>query len=176
MTTALEKEFQDAQDLAKAWHPDATLYTHTVSFPASLARSQSKRVYVFSSVTTQSDWWTVTVNEQTGQRVRAQIPKEDYLVPTLPAVPLEYWKVNSLQALQIADAGGGKAFREKNPGTEITANLTRQGPNGWLWWVVNYRGLGSETLSIRIQPASGEIYNEDGKPVTTPTPAETSAQ
>lgn len=112
------------------------------------------------------------MNEQTGERIRALIPKEDYLGATLPPTPVEFWKINSLQALQIADAGGGQAFREQNPGAEITASLTRQGPNDWLWWVVTYRGLNNQTTSVRIQPATGEIYDESGQPVTTEESAE----
>lgn len=163
ITDGLDREFQDAEELAKNWKSDAVLYAHTVSFPSNLARGESKRVYVFGSPTTLSDWWTVTVNEQTGERIRAQIPKEDYLGAALPPAPVEFWKINSLQALQIADAAGGKTFRTENPGAEITASLTRQGPNDWLWWVVTYRGLNNKTTSVRIQPATGELYDESGQ-------------
>lgn len=169
ISDSLTKEFQDAQALAKTWRSDATLYAHTVNFPSSLARGESKRVYVFGSITALSDWWTVTVNEQTGERVRALIPREDYLGPTLPTVPLEFWAINSIQSLQIADEAGGKDFREENPGAEMTATLMRKGPNDWLWWTVDYRGLNNQVKTVRIHPMSGAVYDENGQPVAAPT-------
>lgn len=176
LTSALTQEFRDAQALALAWRSDAVLVAHTVQFPPTLARGKAKRVYVFGSPTQTAEWWTVTINETTAERVRALIPREDYLEPTLPPAPLEFWKLNSVEALQKADVAGGQAFRQANPGAEATATLMQKGPNNWLWWVVTYRGASGDPLSVRIHPKSGELYGEDGRPITSPSPTATETE
>ncbi|MBI4175455.1 hypothetical protein HY523_02455 [Candidatus Berkelbacteria bacterium] len=163
LTPELVAEFQTAAGLAKSWRSDAALVAASVSWPPTLQTGRAQRVYVFGSATVPADWWLVTFNEQTGERVRSLVPKEDYLGAALPTVPLEFWKLNAVEALQRAEAAGGGAFREKNPGAEVTASLARRGPNGWLWWVVSYRGLNDETATYRIHPSTGELYTDDGE-------------
>lgn len=176
VSTALLDEFNQVRTLAQTWRSDAQFYALTVSWPSNLARGRARRVYVFASPIDPNNWWTVAVNEQTEERMRSLIPREDYLEPMLEPIPMDFWKLNEIQAIQAAEANGGKAFREANPGAEVSATLARRGPNNWLWWVVRYRGLDDKDLIVRIHPGSGEIYNEQGEPVnSTPTVTETSS-
>lgn len=172
LTETLAQEFEMAQNLATAWRSDAEPVAVTVTWPPNLARGRAKRVYVFGSPTETATWWTVAMHEQTGERVRSLIPKEDYLGPNVAPIARKYWQVNAVQALQIADGEGGKQFRQEHPGAQVSASLITQGPKGWLWWIVSYRGEDNQTLQVRIDPATGDVYNENGDLVRPlePTP------
>ncbi len=179
-TADLVTEYQDTAAAAKEWHPDAELYTVTVAWPPSLLTGKAKRVYVFGSAAERDHWWTLAINEETKEHIRALVAKSDYLGYELTPIPLAYWKVNAIEALQIADTHGGKEFREANPGSELTASLAAIGPNDWLWWVVNYRGEQTAEKHIRIHPGTGQVYTEAGQPVgasadqLSPTPTASS--
>ena len=165
----LVTEFNQVEESAKAWRADAQFYAMTASWPANLVLGRAKRVYIFGSPSLPTLWWTVALNEQTNERIRALIPKEDYLGTGLPAMARQYWKINILEALQIAEKNGGTAFRTTYPGAEITSTLAHQGPLSWLWWVVTYRADTGQELTIRIHPSSGEIYTEQGVLATSVT-------
>ena len=170
-------EFNQVEELAKSWKPDAQFYGLTASWPTTLAQARGKRVYIFGSPSNPTVWWTVALNEQTNERIRSIIPKEDYLGTDLVPVAQQFWKLNALEALQIAEKAGGTTFRQNNPGAEVTSTLAHRGPKGWLWWVVTYRADNNRELLVRIHPSSGEIYTEDGEPMNTatPTPSATSS-
>lgn len=170
---SLVSEFQQISDLARSWKSDAQLYAVTASWPTNLAPGRGKRVYIFGSTSLPTQWWTVALNEQSNERIRALIPKEDYLGADLPVMAQQYWKINVLEALQIAEKSGGIDWRTTHPGAEITSTLAHQGPLGWLWWIVTYRGDDGQELIIRIHPSTGEVYTEAGVPAASPTPATT---
>lgn len=164
-TADLVTEYQQALAAAQQWHSDAQLYAMTVEWPPSLLPGNAKRVYVFGSAADHDQWWTLAVNEQTKDHIRSLVSKSDYLGYQLTPVNVSYWKINAVQALQIADTNGGKDFRQANPGSEITASLAEIGPNGWLWWTVNYRGESGAEKHILIHPTTGVVYDSTGQPV-----------
>lgn len=166
---SLISELAQVEELARAWRPDAQFYATTVSWPADLSLGRARRVYIFGSASVPTDWWTMAVNEQTNERMRALIPKEDYLGVHLPPMARQYWKIDALTALQTAEKAGGTAFRAAHPSADVTGTLAHLGPRGWLWWGITYRGAGEEELSVRIHPASGEVYNEQGELITSKT-------
>lgn len=164
-TADLIAEYQQALASARQWHADAKLYAVTVEWPPTLLTGLAKRVYVFGSAADHDQWWTLAINEQTKEHIRSYVPKSDYLGYELQPVSLAYWKINAVQALQIADANGGKDFRAANPGSEITESLAAIGPKGWLWWTVNYRGENNAEKHVIIHPSTGVVYDTDGDPV-----------
>ena len=191
ITTALPTEAQASLDIhlaqakaaASAWKTDATLSYVSVELPASLAPDNGNEVYVFGSAEDASSWWTYSISQATGKFVRALIPKDDYLGTGLIPVNEKYWKMNYVEAFQLADKNGGSAFRQTNPGTRVSVFLSQREPKGWLWWTVEYKAPSSQTFTLLVNPNLGDVTDENGTPVsgaatydtTTATPSSSSS-
>jgi len=146
-----------------------------VELPADLAPNTGREVYVFGSAANIDNWYTYSVAEDTGKFVRAIIPKEDYLGRNLDPINFDFWTMNYVQALQLAEANGGADFQTNNSGTTITAYLSERAPKNWLWWTIEYTAPSSETFSLLINPFQGNVVDESGNEVAPaggqPTPA-----
>ncbi|MBI4185520.1 hypothetical protein HY524_00535 [Candidatus Berkelbacteria bacterium] len=163
-----------ATNAAHAWQSDAVLTYVSVELPATLAPDSGNEVYVFGSAADNTNWWTYSIAQDTGKFVRALIPREDYLGATLDPVNTNYWNMNYVEALQLAESNGGADFRSKNASTRVTIFLSQRAPRGWLWWTVEYTAASGEQLTLLVNPNRGEVVNEAGDEVapakaTTPS-------
>lgn len=180
--TTLETHLNLARNAVQAWHPDAALTYVSIELPASLALDSGNEVYVFGSAQDTGNWWTYSLSQETGKFVRAIIPKEDFLGAELTPVNLEYWKMNHVEALQLAEDNGGNDFRLANTGTRVTLFLSQRAPRGWLWWSVEYKAPSGESFTLLVNPNRGEVVDENGNELSPSTesaedatgPAETS--
>lgn len=151
-----------SQTKAKAWKSDAALYAVNIKLPRDLAVNQAVETFVYGSSQDTANWWTYAVSESSGNFVRAIVPKEDYLTSVTKPIDMNYWKINYLEALQIAQNNGGQDFLTNNPSATITETLDNSQPKGWLWWLVEYKGT-SGNLSVRINANDKTVVNESGE-------------
>ena len=91
-------------------------------------------------------------------RLSAQIGLEIGNQPIQPAA----WTVDSPEAVAIAEAGAGSAFRQIYPDAEIIAYLEARpaGPNGAVqtyWDFTYFTSARSEAMSVAIDAASGQF-------------------
>lgn len=163
----LDQNLTKAKAAAIAWQADATLHYASVDLPASLAPQSGNEVYVFGSAQDGTNWWTYSLSQSTGKFVRALIPKEDYLGTNLIPVNEKYWKMNYIEALQLADQNGGATFRSTNQGTRVTTFLSHREPKGWLWWTVEYKAPSGQLLTLLVNPNLGEVVDETGAAIST---------
>jgi len=113
--------------------------------------------YVFDSPSVPNLHFTFTISQKSKQFIRAAIPTEDYLGSGLLPIDKQYWKLNYVSALQIAEKEGGKDFRDRYLYWTVELNLKRGEPKNWLYWDVKYQERGGDSLSVRINPYTGEV-------------------
>lgn len=159
-------DLNTAKEKALEWQEDAALYHLAVKLPADLSTGNATETFTFGSDKDKANWWTISISQKSNKYIRALIPKEDYLGADLTPAKLDYLNTNYVQAFQLAETNGGKAFRQKNASTTITMNLSNSQPKGWLWWVAEYKAPDGETLNIRIDPNLGQVVDEQGNPVS----------
>ncbi len=159
---------------AKAWHADAVVSYVSVTLGTSLAPQTGNEVYVFGSASDLDNWFTYSYAEAKNKSVRAIIPKADYLGDKLTPINVDYWSMNFVQALQLAEQNGGATFRTANPNPQITVYLSNRTPRGWLWWTVQYDTAAGQSLSLLINPFLGGVVDEQGTQLVPDRAASTS--
>lgn len=156
----LDSQIQENLNLATSkalgWRSDAALVYVQYKI-TSLMPGEGMETYVYDSPSVKDVHYTVTISQKSKNYIRAIIPTEDYLGSGLLAIDFKYWKTNFDSALQIAEKEGGKDFREKNLDWTIELNLKRGEPKNWLYWIVEYKTKEGESLTVQINPYSGEV-------------------
>lgn len=185
----LAPEFQALYDAtsqkAKTWKADAQLVHYSIKLPFNFAVDQATEVFTFGSSTDAYNWWTLTYSHKTKKSVRALIPKEDYLGSGYSPVPTQFWKIQYIDAIQLAESHGGEQFRRDHVQGDVTISLAVGQPKNYLWWTSEYRSATSEPYRILVNPADKTVYSESGEqlspasnaaPVATSTPLSTTSQ
>ncbi len=171
LTTNLNR----ATNAAQVWHDDAVLTYVSVDIPASLAPASGNEVYVFGSASDPLNWWTYSIAQESDKFVRAIIPKEDYLGADVVPVNTQYWQMNYVEALQLAETNGGSSFRSSHEGTRVTTFLSQRSPRGWLWWSVEYTAPSGDVFTLLVNPFRGEVVDETGNELAPPKGSTTSS-
>lgn len=153
---------------AKLWEDDAVLHYVSVELPSDLSVTNATDTYVFGSAKDASDWWTYSFAEKTSKSVRAIIPKEDYLGSAITPINTSFWKMNYVEAFQLADANGGADFRTQHTDAKVTLFLSTRDPNQWLWWTAEYKTPAGDLLTLLVNPNRGEVVDSTGKQVAAP--------
>lgn len=171
----LNAHLSQATAAAKLWKADAVVSYVSVEPPTSLVPNLANEVYVFGSASDLDNWFTYSYAEATEKFVRAIIPKTDYLGSSINPIDTSFWKMNYVEAFQLAEKNGGSTFRQSNPNTKVTMFLSQRAPRGWLWWSIQYTPLSGQALTLLVNPFRGEVVDETGKQLapakgTTPTP------
>lgn len=154
-----------ADEKVKAWQADAELYHVSAKLPPNIALGQATEVYSYGSKNDVYNWWTLNWSGKSGKSVRALIPKEDYLGSELKPIPRQFWKLDYIEAIQLADAAGGADYRARNGDSQIAASLAVGEPKGYLWWTVEYQSSTSDAWRILINPATKELFDQQGEPI-----------
>lgn len=148
-----------ATSFAQKWQTNAVLVYLSIKL-ASTTPNEGTEIYIFDAPEEPNNHFTFTLSQESKKYIRAVIPKEDYLGSDLKPVAFKYWQTNWLEAFQIAEKNGGKEFREGHLDVEVALNLFHTEPNGWLYWVIEYKTKEGDTLSIKINPYNKEIVKE----------------
>lgn len=160
----LKESLEFAQRKAEGWQSNAKLTAVQVEIPASLKKEFASLRYVYSSPASPYYYWTIAISSDNQNYVRALIPKEDYISMDLRVVLSQYWKLNYVEALQLADQNGGETWRKENKLGKIKMTLNHGQPSGYLYWNIEYSAINDQgqrtpekDLKIKINAYTGEI-------------------
>lgn len=152
----VKKEYAEANKKALEADKKNVLGAIVVELPGDLKPNSGNDRYAFTSPTNTTNNWVITFSQQTGNYLRSNIYKDDYL-GNLQAIDTTLWKFNYVTALQIADKNGGSDWRANNTLKGVTLTLKHGLPNNWLLWTVEYTSTTGSTLDIKIDANSGKI-------------------
>lgn len=172
-SASFDANYKLAQDKAKIWKSDAELVYVSVKLPISLEVGNTTTSFTFGSKSDADNWWNISISEKTGKYIRAIIPKADYLGTAQKTVDTSFWKINYLEAFQIAEKNGGQAFRQANQDVEATVTLAKSDPKGWTWWLVEYKTPTGSITKVRINPGDKSVVDDTGNVVSTSTNSNT---
>lgn len=150
-----KKEYALASTKAKEANPNNQLAAIEVDLPATLALNSGTDRYIFVSDKDKINNWTIAMSLDTGNYIRAIIPKDDYM-GNPQVMDTNLWKFNYVTALQIAEKNGGKTWRENTDLQGITLIMKHTDPNNFLTWSITYQGLNS-SFFIKIDANSGKV-------------------
>ncbi len=159
LDAAFTADFALAKQKVEAWQTNAELSYLSIKLPANLALDAATEVFVYGSANDAYNWWTFNISQNTAKAVRAIIPKEDYLGTIVQPIPMQFWKINYVQALQLAEVNGGADWRLTHPDATVTINLAVGQPKNYLWWSVEYESTTSQPYKILINAATKEVVN-----------------
>ena len=155
----IKNEYAAAAAKSLEANPKLQLAAISVEIPPALGLKSANTRYIFVSDKDAINNWTITFASDTGNFIRAIIPKDDYMGnPTVMDTKL--WKFNYVTALQITEKDGGLAWRENNELKGITLTLKHGDPNNWLTWTINYQGANS-SFTRKIDANSGKIVESN---------------
>jgi len=160
----MRNNYNTARQKAILWLGDAVPYSTSAKITPTLDWQDVIEVYTYGSKVQAAYWWTISISVRSKNYVRAIIPKEDYLGSNLQPIMLQYWKLNYIEAFQIAEKNGGKEWREKqkNNNYQITATLAMGDPKNYLYFTVDYqKSDGSDEKSVQINAFNGEIVEQE---------------
>ena len=159
---SISKYLDLAKTKAREWKNDAALMRITINLPVTLIPGEASESYIFVTSQEKSYWFVISIAESSGKFLRSLISKEDYLGANLQPINENYWKINYLEAFQIAEKSGGKDFRTKNQYSQVSLYLSTEEPKGWLWWVAEYTNQAKEVTKFRINPYDKSVVDENG--------------
>ena len=149
--------YPTAEGLARAWQPDAQLVSVTATWrgtAVNLVGQPTEWVYRFYSPSWRR-YYFVTVTPG-GQAQGIEHARKVDLPP--PVVPVEAWRVDSVEALAAwLDYGGGAMLGAK-PGIEVSAQLNVPTEGGDpTWAVVGFDGGSYDYLTVMLHADNGEV-------------------
>lgn len=130
-----------------------------IQLPKSLAQGSGTTNYVYISSADRIYNWVISISNASEAFVRSRVYKNDYL-GDLTAINRDFWKINYVQALQIAEKNGGLDFRNYYDVSSVRLVLKNGDPKGWLYWYVTYTATG-QVKSIQIDANSAAIMSDD---------------
>jgi hypothetical protein len=149
--------YPNAEGLARAWQPEAQLVSVTATWrntAINLVGQPADWVFRFYSPASRR-YYFVTVRPD-GQMQGIEHARQVDIAP--PVLPIEAWRINSVEALATwLDNGGGDMLGAK-PGIEVSAQLNVPTEGGEpVWTVVGYDTGSDDYLTVMVDAASGEV-------------------
>lgn len=126
-----------------------------ISLPGTLDIGSGNSIFVYNLSADKVNCWMISISNSSGKFLRAKVPKEDYL-GELKAIDRNFWKINYVSALQIAEKNGGLDFRNANTVSEVKITLKNADPKGWLYWFVDYNTKDSNK-EVQIDANTGAV-------------------
>ena len=130
-----------------------------IQLPKSLAQGSGTTNYIYTSSADRIYNWVISISNASEAFVRSKVYKNDYL-GDLTAINRDFWKINYVQALQIAEKNGGLDFRNYYDVSSVCLVLKKGDPKGWLYWYVTYTAT-DQVKSIQIDANSAAIMSDD---------------
>ncbi|MDD5731405.1 MAG: hypothetical protein PHU42_00695 [Patescibacteria group bacterium] len=162
LSAQAQKEFDFAFTKAKEWRNDVAPAAVIVKYTGSIDDKNGKNTYAFVSPSLSQFYFTLTFDQAvnaSGENNFQRILyfKEDYFLPANTAVmPINYWKLNYLDALKKADDLGGKNIRTDNKNYDVNLVLSAQ-TGAYLMWDVEYLVNGTKMFSVSINAYDGTV-------------------
>lgn len=155
--------YNTAKQKVLQWQSNAVLYSASAKIPQTLDPKDVIEIYTFGSPNSPHNWWSFSISVRSKNYIRAIIPKEDYLGHNLSPLNTKYWKINYIEAFQIAENNGGKEWRAKQTQIyQIVCTLAHGIPNNYLYWIVDYSTLSSsDKKSVQINAYNGDVVEQE---------------
>ncbi len=150
----VRNEYAQAKTKAEEIDKEHKLSAIQVNLP-SLSLNSGETRYIFRSESDSINNWIITFSQNSGNFLRAEIPKTDYL-GDFPAMDTSLWKFNYVTAIQIFENEGGKDWRESNGLSSAYLLLKQDIEKNLLVWVVTYSS-GNQDLTKIINATNGKI-------------------
>jgi hypothetical protein len=146
-----------AEALALTWQPDAQLASTTATWPEAAADSvgePTEWVFRFYSPS-QRGYYFVSIQPD-GQAQGIEHARKVDLPP--PVIPVDAWRVDSVEALATWLDHGGGAMLETGSGIEVSAQLNVPTEGGEpTWAVVGFDTGSNDYLTVMIHADSGQV-------------------
>lgn len=150
----VRNEYAQARIKAEEIDKEHKLSAIQVNLP-SLGLNSGETRYIFSSASDNINNWIITFSQESGNYLRAEIPKNDYL-GDMPPMDTSLWKFNYVTAIQIFENGGGKDWREKNGLSSASLLLKHDTNYNFLTWTVSYTN-GEQDFTKIINASNGKF-------------------
>jgi len=159
----LTRETQDATDFIRLIRPDAVLIAVAAKYINSLSNTfgLSTNYYIFSSASDHNFYYLVNVPRNgLDSMKRFLMPVQDFdLDFDLLPIPFQYWQINCIKALLLAETqGGGSQFRTNHKTFEVSTILAI--PVGQhLTWSITYKATDGSggVLQVQVHANTGEV-------------------
>ncbi len=159
----LTRETQDATDFIRLIQPDTVLIAVAAKYINSLSNTfgLSTNYYIFSSASDHNFYYLVNVPRNgLDSMKRFLMPVQDFdLDFDLLPVPFQYWSINCIKALLLAETqGGGSQFRANHKTFEVSTILAI--PVGQhLTWSITYKATDGSggVLQVQVHADTGEV-------------------
>ena len=161
LKTQATKEFDFAFSKAKEWKDDALFFGVVAKYKDGISVENGKNTYIFASPSLATYYWTLTINQSKNENgehdyERVIYYRDDYFLPaTAAVVPIAYWKLNYIDALQKADDLGGKDIRAQGKKYDVNVLLSAQ-EGEYLAWSVEYLVDGKSVFTNSANAFNGE--------------------
>jgi uncharacterized protein YceK len=160
LKSKLIQETQLASEQIKKLQPTAQLVLVSMKFTNSFSdiSGLTNNFYIYKSSADPNYYYLVDSPRDGTKPRRFLTPTEDFEFElNLMPIPLEYWKLTYVDAINKAEAIGGAEFRTKNPNWEVTEVLGLPAGQSKLAWTVSYRALtGSNLLKVYVDANTGD--------------------
>jgi len=158
----LTEEIQAATDFIRLIQPDTVLIAVATKYINSLSNTfgLSTNYYIFSSPSDFNFYYLVNVpRNKLDSMKRFLMPVQDFSLGfDLLPVPFQYWNINCIKALLLAETqGGGSQFRAEHKTFETSTILAI--PVGqYLTWSITYKATdgSADVLSVQVDANTGE--------------------
>lgn len=158
----LTRETKEATDFIRLIRSDAVLALISTKYINSLSNTfgLSTNYYIFTSLAEPDYYFLVNVPRNgLDPMKRFLMPVQDFELDfSVLDIPMQYWKFNYVQAMQLAEAQGGSAFRAQHKTYEVSIILVRPASKH-LSWFITYKGTDASGAKFQIQvdANSGEV-------------------
>jgi len=156
------REFNFAFAKAKEWRDDSLFFGMVARYKGGIARENGKNTYIFASPSLADFYWTIVIDQaknENGEHDYERIIyyREDYFLPdNVAVVPMQYWSLDYLDALQKADELGGKDIRAAYKNYDVNVLLSAR-EDRYLMWDVEYLVDDESRFFISINAYNGEV-------------------
>lgn len=161
--SAQKEKLAFSKKKATEWQSNSKLVAVQTEIPSSLKEDAVSTRYIYTSPAVNYYYWTIAISADNVSYIRALIPKEDYLSSDLDIIVDDFWKINYVEALQIADSNGGSDWREDNNLGQITLVLSRGQPNNHHYWNVEYVAVDQDGQRVESNNFKLKISSYDGQ-------------
>lgn len=159
MAESIKSQIALADKSALAADSKNQLSAVEIQLPGNLAQGSGNANYVYTSPNDRVFNWVMVISNASESFVRSKVYKSDYF-GELTVINRNFWKLNYVQALQLAEKNGGLDFRNYYETSSVRLVLKNSDPKGWLYWLVTYTASGQNKM-IQIDANSGAIIDID---------------
>ncbi|MEI6144678.1 MAG: hypothetical protein WCP91_03725 [Candidatus Berkelbacteria bacterium] len=129
-----------------------------VDLPGALERGSGISYYIYTTTGDKNNNWVIGISNADSKFVRSWTSKADYMTG-VTAINRSNLKKNYVAAIQSAEKGEGKIFREAGTLTAAKLILKNADPNNWLYWFVEYDASANQK-QFKVDASTGALVTD----------------